>query len=178
MSPWVLRTMQFGYMLQFALNSADGASVLQQEVSSLLLKGTSSDLNRNFFSQYFLVPKKDGGLCPVLDLCRLNYSLYRVEEIQDADAQDHSFPGPRGRLVHHCRLEGCLLPHSGGSETQEVPQARLRGKVYQYKVLPFGLALAPRTFTKCMDAALAPLRLQWIRILNYLDDWLPVPGSR
>ncbi len=34
------------------------------------------------------------------------------------------------------------------------------GKAYQYKVLPFGLALAPRTFTKCMDAALAPLRLK------------------
>ncbi len=46
------------------------------------------------------------------------------------------------------------------------------GKAYQYKVLPFGLALAPRTFTKCMDAALAPLRLQGIRVLNYLDDWL------
>lgn len=37
-----------------------------------------------------------------------------------------------------------------------------RGKAYQYKVLPFGLGLAPRTFTKCMDAALAPLRLQGI----------------
>ncbi len=35
-------------------------------------------------------------------------------EIQDADAQDHSFPGPRVGLVHHCRLEGCLLPHPGG----------------------------------------------------------------
>ncbi len=43
------------------------------------------------------------------------------------------------------------------------------GKAYQYKVLPFGLALAPRTFTKCMDATLAPLRLQGIRVLNYLD---------
>ncbi len=44
------------------------------------------------------------------------------------------------------------------------------GKACQYKVLPFGLALAPRTFTKCMDAALAPLRLQGICVLNYLDD--------
>ncbi len=46
------------------------------------------------------------------------------------------------------------------------------GKVYQYKVLLFGLGLAPRTLTKCMDAALAPLRLQGIRILIYLDVWL------
>ncbi len=52
------------------------------------------------------------------------------------------------------------------------------GKAYQYKVLPFGLALAPRTFTKCMNAALAPLRLQGIRVLNYLDDWLILAHSR
>ncbi len=83
--------------------------------------------------------------------------------IQDADAQDHSFPGPRGGLAFHCQLEECLLPHPGGSETQEVPQVRLRG-TYQYKVLPFGIALAPRAFTKSMDAALAPLRLQGIRL--------------
>ncbi len=47
-----------------------------------------------------------------------------------------------------------------------------RGKAYQYRVLPFGQALSPRTFTKCVDVALAPLRLQGIRILNYIDDWL------
>ncbi len=52
------------------------------------------------------------------------------------------------------------------------------GKAYQYKVLPFSLALAPRTFTKCMDAALAPFRLQGIRVLNYLDDWLILAHSR
>ncbi len=64
------------------MNSANEASLLQQEVSSLLLKGAieevpSSDLNRGFFSWYFLVLKKDGGLRPILDLRRLNYSLYR-----------------------------------------------------------------------------------------------------
>ncbi len=42
----------------------------------------------------------------------------------------------------------------------------LRGKSYQYRVLSFGLALSHRTFTKCVDATLAPLRLQSIRILN------------
>ncbi len=33
-------------------------------------------------------------------------------------------------------------------------------------------------FTKCMDAALAPLRIQGISILNYLDDWLILAHSR
>ncbi len=47
-----------------------------------------------------------------------------------------------------------------------------KGVAYQYKVLPFGLSLAPRTFTRCMDVALSPLRQMGIRILNYLDDWL------
>ncbi len=42
---------------------------------------------------------------------------------------------------------------------------------------PFGLSLAPRTFTKCMDAALSPLRQMGIRILNYLDDWLILAQS-
>ena len=52
------------------------------------------------------------------------------------------------------------------------------GQAYQYTVLPFGLSLAPRTFTKCMDAALAPLRLRGMRVLNYLDDWLIIAQSR
>ncbi len=41
-----------------------------------------------------------------------------------------------------------------------------RGEAYQYRVLPFGLALSPSTYTKCMDAALAPLRLQGIHIFK------------
>lgn len=28
------------------------------------------------------------------------------------------------------------------------------------------------TFTRCMDAALSPMRQRGIRILNYLDNWL------
>ncbi len=51
------------------------------------------------------------------------------------------------------------------------------GVAYQYTVLPFGLSLDPRTFMKCMDAALSPLRQMGIRILNYLDDWLILAQS-
>ncbi len=50
-------------------------------------------------------------------------------------------------------------------------------RAYQYKVLPFGLSLSPRVFTKVAEAALVPLREQGVRILNYLDDWLILAQS-
>ncbi|KAL0190873.1 hypothetical protein M9458_013571, partial [Cirrhinus mrigala] len=65
-----------------------------------------------------------------------------------------------------------ILPHH-----RKFLRFAFRGEAYQYRVLPFGLALSPRTFTKCVDAALAPLRLQGIRILNYIDDWLILAQS-
>ncbi len=94
-SLWVLRTIRTGYTLQFGkipprfdgvhltvVNSASKASVLQQELSSFLQKGAIEEVpqlevEQGFFSRYFLVPKRDGGLRPILDLRRLNFSLYK-----------------------------------------------------------------------------------------------------
>ncbi len=136
-----------------------------------------SDIKRGFFSCYFLIPKRDGGLRPILDLRRLNLSLYKgkfkmltlktiMSQIQGGDwfvtidLKDAYFH------IQVVRRHRMLLRFAFG------------GKAYQYKVLPFGLALAPRTFMKCMHAALAPLRLRGIRMLNYVDDWLILAHSR
>ncbi|KAG6930605.1 ORF I polyprotein, partial [Chelydra serpentina] len=43
---------------------------------------------------------------------------------------------------------------------------------FQFTVLPFGLSMAPRVFTKCMAVVAAALRRQSVQVFPYLDDWL------
>ena len=51
------------------------------------------------------------------------------------------------------------------------------GVAYKYQCLPFGYSLAPRTFSKCVETALGPLRRQGKRVLFYLDDLLILSNS-
>ncbi|KAI2665956.1 Gag-Pol polyprotein [Labeo rohita] len=65
-----------------------------------------------------------------------------------------------------------------------LPQHRLfllfafEGQAYQYKPLPFGLALSLRVFTKLAEGAFAPLWEKGIQILNCLNNWLILAHSR
>ena len=47
-----------------------------------------------------------------------------------------------------------------------------QGQVYKFQAMPFGLAIAPRVFTKLMAAVGAHLRVHRVLLLQYFDDWL------
>ncbi len=130
-----------------------------------------------FYSPYFIVPKKGGGLRPILDLRILNRALHRLPF----------------KMLTPKRVFGCVRPQDWFAaidlkdayfHVSILPRHRpflrfaFEGRAYQYKVLPFGLSLSPRVFTKVAEAALVPLREQGVRILNYLDDWLILAQSR
>jgi hypothetical protein len=50
----------------------------------------------------------------------------------------------------------------------------MNGAAYEFRVLPFGLSAAPRTFTRVVKSVAEFLRRGGIQIFVYLDDWLIV----
>ncbi len=193
-SRWLLRTIRLGYAIQFArrppkfrgirftsVKPAD-APVLRAEIAVLLAKDAiesvpPADMRSGLFSPYFIVPKKGGGLRPILDLRVLNRALHKLPF----------------KMLTQKRIFGCVRPLDWFAaidlkdeyfHVSILPRHRpflrfaFEGQAYQYKVLPFGLSLSPRVFTKVVEVALVPLREQGVRILNYLDDWLILAQSR
>ncbi len=193
-SRWLLRTIRLGYAIQFTrrppkyrgihsttVRAAD-APILRAEIAVLLAKDAiepvpPADMRSGFYSPYFVVPKKSGGLRPILDLRVLNRALHRLPF----------------KMLTPKRIFGCVRPRDWFAaidlkdayfHVSILPRHRpflrfaFEGRAYQYKVLPFGLSLSPRVFTKVAEAALVPLREQGVRILNYLDDWLILAQSQ
>ncbi|KAL0173928.1 hypothetical protein M9458_029896, partial [Cirrhinus mrigala] len=162
-SRWLLRTIRLGYAIH---------SVVQQHRgSSCRNRSPSGEMKKGFYSPYFIVPKKGGGLRPILDLRVLNQALLKLpfkmltlkHILTCVRTQDWFVAIDLKEAYFHVSI----LPRQ-----RPFLRFAFKGRAYQYKVLPFGLSLSPRVFTKVAEAALAPLRELAIRILNYVDDWL------
>ncbi|MCI4395880.1 hypothetical protein PGIGA_G00197280 [Pangasianodon gigas] len=192
-SQWVLHTVERGYRIQFGsppprfcgilptLVGPEQALVMEQEVNTLLRKEAIEvvpphDRESGFYSRYFIVPKKGGGLRPILDLRHLNRSVARLKfkilTIKQVVSQISSEDWFVMIDLKDAYFHISILP-----QHRKFLRFAFGGEAYQYRVLPFGLAISPCTITKCVDAALAPMRLQSIRILNYIDDWLILARS-
>ncbi len=194
LSRWLTRTIRLGYAIQFARRppkfngvletsvAVRNAPVLREEIAVLLAKDAiepvpPAEMRQGFYSPYFIVPKKGGGLRPILDLRVLNRALHKLPF----------------KMLTHRRMIKCIQPQDwfAGIDLKDVyfhvsilPRHRpflrfaFEGRAWQYRVLPFGLSLSPRVFTKVVEGALTPLREVGVRILNYLDDWLILAQSR
>ncbi|XP_073725558.1 kinesin-like protein KIF6 isoform X3 [Misgurnus anguillicaudatus] len=192
--PWVLSTVTKGYRLQFAgkpppfngviasVAKGDSARVLETEISSLLEKRAIrrvpvGETQKGYYSRYFLIPKKDGGLRPTLDLRVLNkhlrkykFRMLTVAALTRAIRRDDWFTA--------IDLKDAYFHISIYPAHRKYLRFSFQSEVYEFVTLPFGLSLAPRVFTKCMETALSPLRRRGLRIYAYLDDYLICAHSR
>ncbi len=194
LSRWLTRTIRLGYAIQFASRPPKfngvletslavwNAPVLREEIAVLLAKDAiepvpPAEMRQGFYSPYFIVPKKGGGIWPILDLQVLNWALHKLPF----------------KMLTHRRMIKCIQPQDWFAVIdlkdayfhvsillRHRPFLRFafKGRAWQYRVLPFGLSLSPRVFTKVVEGALTPLWEVGVRILNYLEDWLILAQSR
>ncbi len=184
LSRWLTRTIRLGCAIQFARRppkfngiletseAVQNAPVLCEEFAVLLAKVAiepvpPARMRQGFYSPYFLVPKKGGGLRPILDLRVLNRALHKLPF----------------KMLTHGHMINCIQPQDWFAaidlkdtyfHVSILPRHRpflrfaFEGRAWQYRVLPFGLSLSPRVFTKVVEGALTPLWEVGVRILNYI----------
>ena len=193
-SRWVLRTIQKGYRLQFSMKppvssrvvftraSGAAAVTLREEICTLLSKGAIKEISLEqrglgFYSTYFLVKKKGGGVRPILNLKGLNkfLTVFKFRMLTTASLLRTIRQGEWWSSVD---LKDAYFHIPIYPPHRKFLRFGFEGRVYEYTVLPFGLALSPRVFVKCTQAAIAPLRRLGIRLSTYIDDWLIHGESR
>ena len=124
-----------------------------------------------FYSIFFLVDKKGGGVRPILNLKPLNkYIIKRTFKMENLRSIKRAVK-PGDWLVS-IDLQDAYMHIPIHPDFRKFLRFKIAGKVYQFKVLPFGLASAPRVFTKLMAPVVALARTEGLFVFPYLDDWI------
>ncbi len=104
-----------------------------------------------FYSGYFVIPKRDGGLRPILDLRPIDRALgkrpFRMLTLKQILAQIRP-----GEWFASVDLKDAYFHIQIAPHHRRFLRFAFEGTANQYSVLPFGLALAQHTFSKCIDA--------------------------
>ena len=192
-SEWILKTIEKGYRIQFMHSPpsfsriihsqavGEAAHFLAAEIKSLLEKRAiqvvpPAQAMSGFYSRYFIIKKKGGGMRPILDLRTLNTHLrrYRFRMLTHSALLRFVRPGDwfttldLADAYYHIRI---YPPH------RKFLRFAFQGVIYEFSVLPFGLSLSPRVFVKCTEAALGPLSTKGIRLATFIDDFLLAASS-
>jgi len=181
---WVLNTVQ-GYQIELISKpwqvsvptpphlSTEQLQLINKEVAEMVQKGAVEQIHpsEGFYSNLFLVPKKDGGQRPVINLKALNQFVrkqhFKMEGIPNL--KDLLQPGD---WLGKVDLKDAFFTIPIHTHHKQYLRFMFQGKTFQFTCLPFGLSSAPWVFTKTLKPALALLRQKGVRLIAYMDDIL------
>ena len=132
------------------------------------LTSTPSDA---FLSTLFLVPKKDGGQRPVINLKNLNSFVevphFKMEGI-------HTLKGllKKGDWLVKINLKDAYFSICIDPSHRKFLCVLVEDKLLQFNCLPFGLASAPWVFTKTLRPVIALGQELGMWLVVYIDDIL------
>ena len=156
--------------------SAQESSLITEEIRDLLIKGAVSQLSEHqipdgFFSNLFLVPKKDGGQRPVINLKALN-GFVRPEHFKMEGIPTLKDIVKPGDWMAKVDLKDAYFTIPIHSNQRKYLRFVVAQETYEFNCLPFGLSSAPWVFTKTLKPVAALLREAGVRMIVYIDDIL------
>ena len=147
--------------------------MLKQAVSIV----PTHDRQKGFYSVYFLVPKKTGGLRPILNLRMLNQCITQKTFRMLTTRRLLELVQP-GDWFPTINLKDAYFHIEVAQQHRKFLCFTFQGIAYKYNRLPFGYSLAPHTFSKCVDAVLQVLRVQGMRVFFCLAYLIVMARSR
>ena len=181
--PWILHIVQ-GFNLPFLSvpiqlkepNAYRLSEIEKQaadlEIEKLIQKGVLEqveDSQGQVLSNIFLRPKKDGSFRMILDLTWVNkhiqYQHFKMSSLNTATQMLRE-----GCWMASIDLKDAYYSVPIAVEDRKFLRFRWKGNLYQYTVMPNGLACAPLYFTKLLNPVFAYLRSMGHECFQYIDD--------
>ena len=160
--------------------SLEKKEIIDKEIVDMLAKGAIrrvKTLSPGYHSNIFVVPKKDGGFRPIINLKPLNRTFISAPHFRMDTVKDVAILLRPGDWAVSIDLKDAYFHVPIHRKSRHLLRFMWRKKLYEFLVLPFGLCTAPFVFTKITKPLAAFLRAKGIRIIFYLDDILVVASS-
>ena len=147
---------------------------MREQITLMLQKNAITEVPPNspgFYSNVFLVRKASGGWRPVIDLKNLNahihaphFRMFTANSVLSSVRKgDHAFKIDLQDAYFHVPIH---------PSSRKYLRFAFEDKVYQFRVLPFGLNTVPQIFTRLGHSVTGCLHRLGISVIPYLDDWL------
>ena len=175
---WVKSMIREGLKLPFTKNApsltrttidSGESTAVMNAVQEFLEKGALEETKTVGLTARLFIAEQGEKLRPILDCRPLNQFLtpqhFKMEDLSVLAA----IVQPKDYMVK-VDLKDAYLHVPIWRQHRKYLQICVGGKRYQFKALPFGLNIAPQTFTRVLKAALLPLRKKGIKMVAYLDD--------
>ena len=155
---------------------SDVASAKDTAIQDFLEKRAIEELpslpgDPGFYSHIFLVPKKDGQWRPIINLRPLNQFLPRIR-FRMLTVKELCLTLQPGQWATSIDLKDAYLHVPIHPLSRRFLRFVHRGRVFQFRALPFGLADVPYVFTRVISAVISAAQSWDIQVSPYLDDWL------
>ena len=177
--PYVLSIVAKGYRLRFTsppllrqtpweIRSPQGPEEIlgmREQITLMLQKNVITEVPPNspgFYSNVFLVRKASGGWGPVIHAP--HFRMFTTSSVLSSVRKgDYAFKIDLQDAYFHVPIH---------PSSRKYVRFAFENKVYQFRVLPFGLNTAPQVFTRLGHTVTGYLHRQGISVIPYLDDWL------